>query len=258
MAGAVLLGEAISARTGFPAMRVGQSEPPLGRAWNRELAEARSGLHRLASSLDRLLDKGWRPITTMGRCACALATLPVLARHRPDALVVWFDAHGDVHTPRTTSSGYLGGMVITGAAGLWETGLGAGLRLADVILAGTRDIDQGERALLDEGSPRIVAPGARFAERLAEAIADRPVYVHIDCDVLEPGIVPTEYEVPGGLTLGDLGAACEAMARNEVVGLEVAEYESTWPDGRLGLTRGLIDALDPLFGSMAHLSRRAS
>ncbi|WP_444847916.1 arginase family protein [Duganella caerulea] len=50
-------------------------------------------------------------MTASSRCAASLATLPVVARHRPDACVVWFDAHADLNTPSTTDSGYLGGMV---------------------------------------------------------------------------------------------------------------------------------------------------
>ena len=48
-------------------------------------------------------------------------------------------------------------------------------------------------------------------------------------DVLEPGQVPTEYQVPGGLLLHELAACMEALARGEVVGMEIAEYEATWP-----------------------------
>ncbi|MGW3469909.1 arginase family protein [Saccharopolyspora sp. NPDC000995] len=36
-----------------------------------------------------------------GRCAVALAALPRIAAHRPDAAVVWFDAHTDINTPKS-------------------------------------------------------------------------------------------------------------------------------------------------------------
>ncbi len=36
---------------------------------------------------------------------------------------IYFDAHGDVTTPTTTISGYLGGMPITGAMGGGIVGL---------------------------------------------------------------------------------------------------------------------------------------
>jgi len=63
--------------------------------------------------------------------------------------------------------------------------------------------------------------------RLRDAVADRPVYVHLDCDVLEPGIVPTDYQVPGGLSLEDLDAAAEILATRRVLGIEIGEFEVT-------------------------------
>lgn len=38
------------------------------------------------------------PVTALTRCAVALATLPLIASHHPDAVVVWFDAHADINT----------------------------------------------------------------------------------------------------------------------------------------------------------------
>jgi arginase family enzyme len=46
-----------------------------------------------------------------------------MLRYRPDAKIVWFDAHGDFNTPETTPTGYLGGMVLSALCGLWESGL---------------------------------------------------------------------------------------------------------------------------------------
>jgi len=79
-----------------------------------------------------------------------------------------------------------------------------------------------------------------------QAVGRRPTYVHIDCDVLSPGIVPTDYEVPGGLTLQDLGAALEALARGTVVGLEIAELEAPETGLDEAVLDGLLDAVSPV------------
>jgi len=63
---------------------------------------------------------------------------------------------------------------------------------------------------------------------------------YLDCDVLEPGIVPTEYRVPGGLDLQQLKGALQVLAECEVVGLEIAEFE-TPSDGNEGTE--MVDAL---------------
>ena len=95
--------------------------------------------------------RGQRCITTMGRCAAGLATIPAVTRHHGQACVVWFDAHGDSNLPSSSSVPYLGGMVITGAAGHWDSGLGGGLSMSNVVLVGARDLDPHERQLIDSG-----------------------------------------------------------------------------------------------------------
>jgi arginase len=256
MIGARLLGEALAARIGVQPAMLGQVTAPVGGTWQQELAAARPNLRVLAETLESALGAQRTALTTFSRCAVALATLPVVAKHRPDACVVWFDAHGDINTPETTKSGYLGGMVITGAAGRWDTGLGGGLDLADVVLVGARDLDPAERDLIAAGAPRLVSMGPNLAERLGAAIADRPIYVHLDCDVMEAGLVATEFRVPGGLTWDDFHAACSVIARNEVVGLEIAELEAT-PDRQADETSiaPLVDALQPLIAAVTRNAR---
>ena len=251
MAGAAILGAAVADHLGVEATTLGVPLPPLGADWAAELEAARPGLEQLARACDASFAGNARPILVMGRCAASLATLPVPVRHRPDACLVWFDAHADLNTPENTPTGYLGGLVVAGACGLWQSGFGAGLALDSVVLAGTRDIDPGEQALIDAGRVAHVAPGADFAARLAVAVAKRPVYVHIDCDVLEPDLVPSEYRVPGGLSLADLRAASVALAALDVVGLELTEYEASWahrdvaasPDALLESIAPLLEAL---------------
>ncbi len=247
MQGAAILGAALAARLDVAATTIGTPAAPLGETWTRELEGARAELEALAQACEATFAAHARPVLVMGRCAASLATLPVPARHRPDACLVWFDAHADLNTPANTPTGYLGGLVIAAACGLWDSGLGAGLPLNNVVLAGTRDIDPGEQALIDAGRVAHVAPGADFAARLAAAVAGRPVYVHIDCDVLEPDLVPSEYRVPGGLSLADLQAAAGVLARLEVVGLELTEYEASWAQRDVAASPdALLDALAPL------------
>jgi arginase len=247
VAGALVVGAALEARLGLVAERVGDRAAPLAAGWSEELEAARPGLEVLAMRLDAVLADGKASLVTQGRCAASIAALPVVLRHHPDALVVWFDAHGDCNQPAYSATGYLGGMVLTAAAGLWDSGLGQGLSLADVVLVGARDLDPCEIALIAAGGPRRVASGVGIAQRLAAAIGDRPVYVHLDCDVLNPGVVPTEYSVDFGLSLADLREACVVLARNRVIGLEVAEFEDVFAaTGQPGDVDALLDALAPL------------
>jgi arginase len=83
--------------------------------------------------------------------------------------------------------------------GEWETGLGRGLALANVILVGARDLDPPEQARIDSGQIRLVPVGEGLGARLTQALGGRRVYVHLDCDVMDEGLVATKYQVSDGL-----------------------------------------------------------
>jgi arginase len=251
MQGAVAMGNALARRLEISPTMLGSPKPPLASGWRAELDAAGPELREIQQQIEHVMSAERTSLMALGRCAASIATLPIVARHHPDALVVWFDAHGDSNLPSTTTTGYLGGMVLSGASGHWPTGWGDDLDLRNVVLVGARDLDPGERDLIAAGVIRCIPPGANLAAQLAAAIGHRPVYVHLDCDGLEPGIVPVEVPVPGGLSLADLRTAAEILARNEVLGLEIAEYEATWADtGLPGDPRGLLEALHPIFASI--------
>jgi arginase len=246
-AGAQVLGAALARRFRLPTTFVASAQTPLSTPlWDEQLAAARGDLHALADALHAQMGRGERCISAMGRCAAGLATIPIVVRHHPNACVVWFDAHGDSNLPSSNVEPYLGGMVITGAAGYWDSGLGSGLSMANVVLVGARDLDPHEKQLVQSGVLKVLSPGADLPARLGAAVGQRDVYVHLDCDVLEPGLVPLEYEVPGGLSFEALRACALELAKRKVVGVEIAEFEAEWLDGRPGSPERLIDAIAPL------------
>jgi arginase/N-omega-hydroxy-L-arginine amidinohydrolase len=236
-------------RLALPAVTVGNPEPPSNAGWQEELAAAVPALEAMSRRYDEIYAAGETPVTAMTRCAVALATLPVVARYHPDALLVWFDAHGDLNTPDSSTTGYLGGLALSGPVGMWESGLGSGIAAANVVLGGARDLDPFERRLIDDGVVRNIPVGPAMVADLDAAIGDRPVYFHLDCDVLEPGLVPTDYRVPNGMTLDELSRVAMRLAANSVVGVEVAEFEGSWSDtGAPGDPGPLLTALSPLVG----------
>ena len=110
--------------------------------------------------------------------------------------MLWLDAHGDFNTPDTSPSGFLGGMCLAGACGRWETGLADPIPAERVVLAGVRDLDAGERELLEASEATVV--GASSVETLVaarNALEGAPVYVHLDLDVIDPEQLPRP--VPG-------------------------------------------------------------
>ena len=247
MVGSRELAGALATRFGTRPVVIGEPEPALSVGWAEELAASMPTLRAMADRLDQVFDAGLMPVSASSRCAVALATLPVVAARRPDAVVVWFDAHADLNTPDSTITGYLGGLAFSGPLGLWDSGLGSGLAAGNAVLVGARDIDPPELESINAAVVTLVKVGPSMATDLRNAVAGRPVYVHIDCDVLDAGTVPTDYLVPGGMTLEDLRVTAEALAESEVVGIEIGELESaTDPDTPPGYVTRLLEALDPL------------
>jgi len=248
--GARSVGEMLAQLSGETPVIIGSPAAAAQAGWREALTAALPDLQAMRAHIDQLLRSGAASIAATSRCAVSLATLPALAQHRPDACVVWFDAHGDLNTPDSTTSGFLGGLALAGPAGLWSSGLGSGLRLEQLVLVGQRDLDAFEAALIAQHQIPVIAPGPDMAAQLEAAVAGRPVYLHLDCDALEPGTVPTDYRVDGGLTLAQLSACCEALARSEFIGIEIAEFQHVWqPGGTPVSPRPLIDALMPLLRS---------
>jgi arginase family enzyme len=193
---------------------VGSPGQPRAGTWEEDLRDSYGCLLEAGGQVDDALDAGRMPILVAGECSVAVATLPVLARHHPDARVLWLDAHGDFNPPETTGSGYLGGMCLAGACGLWDTGFGAGPEPARVIMYGVRDLDGGERVALDRcGVHRVEDPAQ---------LEGLELFVHVDLDVLDPLAFPASFPAPGGLSPPALRAFLEqATAVSGLVGAEI-------------------------------------
>lgn len=249
--GAKSIGTHLSAMLDLAPVLVGFPEPALSEDWRPELDCALPALHQIQQRFRTIFANGQKPLSATSRCTVSLATLPVVAEYRKDACIVWFDAHADLNTPDTTTSGYLGGLALSGPAGMWDSGLGSGVALGSIVLVGQRDLDPFEVQLIESGKVKHLPPGAGLASRLREAVAGRPVYMHLDCDVLDPGIVPTDYVSPNGLTLDDLHEACEVLAENEIIGVEIAEFQNAWAAGGEPVSPGpLLQALLPVISRL--------
>ena len=173
MAASPRLAAALARRYDVEPVVIGSPRPALSAGWQVELDAARDELEAFAAHYEVLWAGSAVPVTALSRCAGALATLPVVAANRPDALVVWFDAHADLNIPESTPSGYLGGLALSGPLGLWDSGLGTGLGTDNVVLVGVRDIDPPEAELIEGAGIPLVGPGEGFAERLGRVVDGR-------------------------------------------------------------------------------------
>ena len=217
--GAQAIAEAIADGLVTTARLIGSPSEPRVTDYDADLVEARGCLLEAGGQIDDALHDGDFPILTAGSCSICVTTLGAVLKYRPNAFVLWLDAHGDFNSPRTTPSRFLGGMCLAGACGVWDTGFGAQLDPSRVVMCGVRDIDPGELELLETHHvSRIDKPS-----RLADALAGREVFIHLDADVLDPSVIDDlAFPAAGGFSaegLTKLIAGVAAVA--EIVGIEV-------------------------------------
>ena len=116
------------------------------------------------------------PVALVSECTLVPPLLAAVRERHPDVALVWIDAHGDLNTPDTTPSGFLGGMPFAQLLGWcfddWrrQAGLEPPLPEQRAVLVGGRDLDPGER---DERRPLAAARGRRRRGRARGAARGR-------------------------------------------------------------------------------------
>jgi arginase len=243
--GARTLAHEIGERLGTEPRIVGSPGEPRPAPYENDLRASRGCLLEAGGQVEDALNRGAFPILTASDCSICMTTLPAVLRHRPDAHVLWLDAHGDFNSPDTSPSGFLGGMCLAAACGVWDDGLGAGPAVDPgcVVMCGVRDLDEGERALVEDHGVALSPPG-----ELADRLEGRPVYIHLDLDVLDPSVFPAQFPASGGLSDGGLRTLLAEVAESaEIVGLEITAFEAPDDDTSTeGLAELVTSIVEPL------------
>jgi arginase len=177
----------------------------------------------------RIAESGLTIVVT-GDCLAMLGTLAGAQRAGLDPSVVWFDAHGDLHTLASSTSGYLGGMALRmmmgGDADKLAEPLGVQPLLEHrIVLVDARDLDPAEVAYL--ATPQVER---RTVEDInAAQLSEGPVIVHIDLDVINPVEVPgLRFPAAGGPSTSTVLAAVQRLAAIDRV--RILNIACTWSE----------------------------
>ncbi|TDC81973.1 arginase family protein [Actinomadura sp. 7K507] len=193
-------------------------ELPEGDIWERLAA-----LFELVSAevTDQVIG-GTRPSVVSGDCLVAEAVLAGVQRAGVDASIVWFDAHGDIHSMESSTSGYLGGMPLRQIIGADPELLADRLGLRPLpqeraVLVDARDLDPAEAEFL-------AASRVRRCTVDDVVLPDGPLVLHIDVDVIDKSELPgLKYPVGGGPSYeAVLASVRRIMATGRVAALDVA------------------------------------
>lgn len=173
-----------------------------------------------------------------GDCGAAVGAVAHAVRHHPDTAVVWLDAHPDLHTPETSTSGAFSGMALRAVLGDGADGLTlprGSVPPGRLVLAGAREYEPAEEdAATELGLTTLEASDLSRPDALADAVAATgasAVYIHVDLDVLDPAAMSgVTASVPFGVPLADLLASISRVrAALPLVGSSITGFAPPSP-----------------------------
>ncbi len=209
-----------------------------------------AAIHRpLADFAEKCIKAGHRPVSIAGDCCSAIGMLAGLQQAGLEPILIWFDAHGDLNTWETTPSGYLGGMPLAMLVGIGEQTMLTALKIKPlsedrVILTDARDLDPGEKKLIDKTK---ILRLTEVKDLLKLNLPAAPIYIHLDMDIINPADAPAmNYPAAGGPSAAELQTMMKHLNRTKkIAAISVAAWNPKMDDD--GRTRdvcmGLLDTL---------------
>ena len=211
----------------------------------REIAKV---CQRLRDVALKSLDGGALPLVLGGDHSLATGSVAASADwlRRSAALplgLIWVDAHGDMNTPETTTSGNVHGMPLAALLGhepleLASIGFSPSVQPEHTVLLGVRNLDDQEKEQIRRSGVHVFTMKdidrdgiARIAERALTVAAAGTGGIHIsfDMDVCDPSIAPgVGTPVKGGLDYREAHMVMELVADSlRLVALDIVEVNPT-------------------------------
>jgi arginase len=231
------LGERLAA-LGIPVVDAGDLVAPIpetkafgdpAKKYIREIARVCERLYKTSLGV---LEKGGIPLVLGGDHSLAAgsvaATADFVRRDDTPLGLIWVDAHGDMNTPATSSSGNVHGMPLAALLGSEPAelsrigGFSPKVLPERTVLIGIRNLDDREKERIREVGVRVFTmkdiDRSGIAEVVEEAIAIAGtgaggIHVSFDLDVCDPSIAPgVGTPVKGGLNYREAHMLMEMVA----------------------------------------------
>lgn len=196
----------------------------------KNLSAVAATCESVAEAVARRIDENRRIVVLGGDHSVSIGVLAGVRKVFKDVGMIYFDAHGDFNTERTSPSGRPHGMVVSSCVGLGPEPLvncafpGAKVGQEDTVVIGLRDVDPEERKNLRDSRihtftmEEVDLVGMRTVmERALRALAHcrDGVFVSFDFDVMDsleaPGV---SLPVRGGLNYREAHLAMEMIQRS--------------------------------------------
>jgi arginase len=179
-----------------------------------------------------VMKEGYRPVVLGGDHSLSMGSISGVSQFHGEQGksmgLIWFDAHGDMNTPETSSSGNVHGMPLAHLLGLGNGGLSdvggsdPQIRPGSTVLIGIRDLDDREKKMIADSGVRVFTMkdidrhGISHVMEIAIEIASRGgtgFHVSFDVDAMDPSVargVGTPSR--GGLTYRESHLSLEIIA----------------------------------------------
>ncbi|HLZ48648.1 MAG TPA: arginase family protein [Candidatus Limnocylindria bacterium] len=222
---------------------------------DRWLTAAREACILLSDAVATSLKAGAQVGILGGECTLVAGSLSGALAVEPELVLVYFDAHGDFNTVATTPSHFVGGMCLAHVCGkqvaplLWP----GVKKIAEdrTYLVGARDLDPGEVGNLSRSKVHRIAfdRDEIDAPSLLAAVRRKPVWVHVDLDIVDPReLAAVAVPADGGPSLKALSEILASVASvADVRGIEICGYDARKDPGAQ-LPGVLAEAFAGVFG----------
>jgi arginase len=216
-----------------------------GKKYIREIARVCEKLYKTSLAV---FEKGSFPLVLGGDHSLAAgsvaATADFVRREAKPLGLIWVDAHGDMNTPSSSTSGNVHGMPLAALLGPEPTelscigGFSPKVSPEHTVLIGVRNLDAGEKLRVRESRVHVftmkdidragIAAVAEQAIQLAGR-ATEGLHVSFDIDVCDPSVAPgVGTPVKGGLNYREAHMVMEMIADSGLLrALDIVEVNPT-------------------------------
>jgi arginase len=195
-----------------------------------------------------VLEDGAMPVVLGGDHSVAAGSVAASAAwaRRTGAPIglIWIDAHGDMNTPSTTTSGNVHGMPLAALLGAEPSelagigGFAPKVRPQETVLIGVRNLDEREKVLVRDAGVHVFTmkdiDRNGIADVIEQAVAlagagTAGIHVSFDLDACDPAIAPgVGTPVKGGLEYREAHTAMEIVADSGLLrALDLVEVNPT-------------------------------
>lgn len=182
---------------------------------------------RIRQTVEQMIDKEAFPLMLGGDHCMSIGTLAAITARHENLGVIWYDAHGDLNVPETSPTGNIHGMPLAVNLGLGHSLLTdivkKKLDPKNVVLIGSRDLDEGERALIKRLGIKVFTMHevdklgmATVMQQTLHYLAHTDgIHLSLDLDGLDPMECPgVGTPVIGGLSYRESHLAMEMLAES--------------------------------------------